>query len=70
MDFGAGTNVVIGIVRMVVVDLEPVIVPVDVRNIAVVVARTRLLAGSVKITGNLLQNRLSYPVARAWYKVG
>jgi len=48
LDFGAGADVAVGIVRMVVIDLKLVVVPVNVRNVAIVIARTRFLANSVK----------------------
>lgn len=39
-----GTEVAVGVVRVVPVDLELVPVPVGVRHIAVLIARTRLIA--------------------------
>lgn len=48
LDFGARADVVVGIVGMVVVDPKLVVVPVDVRNVAIVIARTRFLANPVK----------------------
>ena len=43
-DFGTGTKIVIGVVRVVPVDIDLAIVrvPVDVRDIAIRVARTRI----------------------------
>ena len=48
MYFGARADVAVGIVRMDIVDLELVVVPVDTRNVAVMIARTRFLISPVK----------------------
>lgn len=54
-----GTQVVIGVVGIAPVDLELVSVPVGVRHITVVIARTRLIAWFHPfITDNLWQDYL------------
>jgi len=46
------TQVIAGIGRVVPIDIQLVVVPVDVRNIAVRIARTRILLNSVYLTEN------------------
>jgi hypothetical protein len=54
----ARTQIVIGIVSIVPIDIHLVVIPVHVRNIAIVIARTRYLPASIRLTDNLLQNYL------------
>lgn len=53
------TQVVIGVVGMIPIDVQLVVVPVHVRNVAISIARTRLLPDLIHFTENLLQNFLS-----------
>ena len=56
-----GTNIVVAIVGMVVVDVDLAIVriEVDIRHIAIAIARTRsLLSDFIHFTDNLFQNYL------------
>jgi hypothetical protein len=50
--YGAGTQVGIGIGRVVPVDVDLVVVEIDVRHVAIRVVRTRILLNSIYFTEN------------------
>ena len=62
-DFGTGPEIVIVVVGVVPihVDLAIVRIEVDVRNIAIAIARTRFLSNFFHFTDNFIQNYLSSP---------
>lgn len=51
-----------GVVRIVPVDVHLAVVPVDIRHVAIVIARTRRLPAFLIFTAGLFQVRLGWPI--------